>query len=276
MIRHSLAKEGKRNPHLKNHTKKYRKRSNSEFFADALEAAGELQGYLAIGLVGHRDLPGVAVRHAQAVLRWDLRPSLWSHAFIVVGEAHGDAGGRELREVTLNPRGTAFPDPATNGVVTGTIADYDDPRIDANVALFHVPLRQDDEVNELAAIHDRAVDNPNLDRTRYDLWRSLGVWQSFFWSAGDAANPLREGFPEPSSSFVEYCYEAIRLDLSPGASERNSAPEHLWNSAVWWYEEFNALERPVSGSYVLRDPQCTLMDPDELREVERGVQPGAG
>jgi hypothetical protein len=76
--------------------------------------------------------------------------------------------------------------------------------------------------------------------------------------------PLREGFPVFSSSFVEYCYEAIGLDLSPGASERNSAPEHLWNAGLWWHEALGGLGHPIAGCCVLRDPSATLLDPGEL------------
>jgi hypothetical protein len=90
------------------------------------------------------------------------------------------------------------------------------------------------------------------------------VWQTYLWSAGAAANPLREGFPIFSSSFVEYCYEAIGLDLSPGASERNSAPEHLWNAALWWQDTLGELDHGISGCCVLRDPYATLLDPGEL------------
>jgi hypothetical protein len=43
-----------------------------------------------------------------------------------------------------------------------------------------------------------------------------------------------------SSALIEYCFEEIRLDLSPATSERNSAPEHLWNSARWWTREFRS------------------------------------
>ena len=65
------------------------------------EVEGSEEGYMAIGLVGSGDLPGVTLRRAQSVLRWDLRPSLWSHAFVLAGrrKAGGDVGDVRLREV---------------------------------------------------------------------------------------------------------------------------------------------------------------------------------
>jgi hypothetical protein len=255
MIRHSSA--GKGNSQLEDWSGDFRDQDNMPFLRAAFEHVRDDE--VVIVLVGQRDLPGVALRRAQAILRWDLRPSLWSHALIVFGT--GDPAGLRAREVTLHSRTGAFPDPAHNAVLDASLGDYDDRKVDANMAVLRVPLKDDDDVEQLRT---RIYTDPNLDRLRYDLWQTLGVWQSYFWSAGAAPNPLREGFPVFSSSFVEYCLEALRFDPAPGASERNSAPEHLWNGAKWWHEEFTALERPVTGACVLRDLACTLLDPPDL------------
>lgn len=81
------------NPEMVDWTDRYRDRDNLTFFADALAAsatAGRGNGGLAvIGLLGQRDLPGVTMRWAQSALRWDLRPSLWSHAFLLAEPASG-------------------------------------------------------------------------------------------------------------------------------------------------------------------------------------------
>jgi len=265
MIRHSGERE--RNPALEDWTARYEARTNVDFFGDALsalEADATAQG-LAIGLLGQRDLPGVTLRRAQAMLRWDLRPSLWSHAFVITGphaRVSSDVAGIPLREVALHSRTGKFPDPAYNAVTEASLGVYDDPLIDSNAAVLTVGMTED----QVAAVRRRASWDVNLDRLRYNLWEALGVWQTYLWSAGAAANPLREGFPVFSSAFVEYCFEAIQLDLAPGASERNSAPEHLWNAAVWWKETLAELEHPIRGCYVLRDKRCTLLDPGETGE----------
>jgi hypothetical protein len=250
------------NPRVEDWTADYAARDNLEFFAGAIARLGRdgtgNGGLMTIGLLGQRDLPGIALRHAQSVLRWDRRPSLWSHAFLVAERPVDPSSieGLRLREVSIYSRTGRFPEPADNAVGDATVGLYRDPEVDANVALLAVEMN--DENAEKVA--ERAIREVNLDRLRYDFWESLGVWASYLWSGGTRPNPLREGFPIFSSSFVEYCFEAIPLDLSPGASERNSAPEHLWNAARWWDESFQEYEHPISGFYCLRDKGAAVLD----------------
>jgi hypothetical protein len=252
-----------RNADVVDWTEDYAGKDNNAFFASALAALKKAKvgngGLMTIGLVGQRDLPGVTLRRAQAALRWDLRPSLWSHAFLVADKATGDdVADVPLREVTLHSRTGEFPEPAYNAVTIGRLGLYGKPDVDANVALLAIKMTEE-QAAEVAA---RAIDDPNLDRQRYDFWETLGVWAGYLWASGVRPNPLREGFPIFSSAFVEYCFEAIRLDLSPGASERNSAPEHIWNGAVWWQDTFSEFDHPIVGYYCLRDPGCSLRDPE--------------
>ena len=260
MIRHSGAsKPDSRRIH--DWSVEFRDAPNTAFFEKALtalrEVEGSEQGYMSVGLVGHSDLPGVTLRRAQSVLRWDLRPSLWSHAFLVADRMHvgGDVRELRLREVPVYSRTGVFPEPADNAVADGQLGLYESRDRDPNVALLAIRLRAG-EAHELTR---RAIDDPNLDRPRYNLWNSLAAWSSYIWAADDQHNPLKNDVPVFSSAFVEYCYEAIRLDLAPGASERNSAPEHLWNSAMWWHEWFEELGRPITVFCCLRDPGCSVL-----------------
>ena len=82
-------------------------------------------GLALIGLVGSCDLPGVTLRRAQSILRWDRRPSLWSHAFLSSSPQDGDAA---IREVALHSRSGAFPEPADNAVTPATLAHYNSRR----------------------------------------------------------------------------------------------------------------------------------------------------
>ncbi len=241
---------------------------NLTFFANALAALASRGtgngGLMAIGLLGQRDLPGVTMRHAQSVLRWDLRPSLWSHAFLVARRVSADPGAfadTPLLEVPLVDRAGVFPRPERNGVSDGQLRLYRDGRVDANVALLAVGMSDE----EAERVHDQAA-NPNRDRIRYNIWETLGVWQTYLWSSDTKPNPLREGFPVCASAFIEYAFEAIQLDLSPGASERNSAPEHLWNAAKWWHQTFEAFGHGISGYYAIRDRGCSVLDPGELEK----------
>jgi hypothetical protein len=268
MIRHSGSG---RNPDVDDWSVEYAGKDNLAFLSAALHAAregGDAGALGAIVLLGHRDLPGIALRRAQSVLRWDSRPSLWSHALLVVGE-QADVAEVATREVTVHSRAGVFPEPAYNAVVPGELGLFADPERDANVALLTFDLSRD----EAEKIVERAVRRPNLERLRYDLWETLGVWCAYLWSRHIPSNPLRDGYPMASSALLEYCYEAIDVDLSPGASERNSAPEHLWNAALWWHNEFASLSprRKVRGWYCVRDSGCSVLDAPRLDDsLDRG------
>jgi hypothetical protein len=252
-----------RNPDVEDWTESYHDKDNVTFLSAALRELSARglgnQGLMVICLVGQRDIPGVALRHAQSVLRWDLRPSLWSHAFLISAQTDSSPSLTDtpILEVTLHPRTGQFPEPANNGVIKGRLGLYDDPNVDANIAVLAVHM----DHGEAEIVAERA-NNPNRDRLRYNLWETLGIWQGYLWSRGDRPNPLREGFPIFSSAFVEYAMEGIGIDITPGASERNSAPEHIWNAAIWWDEAFKEQGRAVSGFYVVRDRFCCLRDPD--------------
>ena len=245
-------------------TDRYMKKGNLSFFADALAALKKQkvgnEGVMVIGLVGSRDLPGYTLRTAQSVLRWDLRPSLWSHAFLIGGKVNNTRNLKRVPifQVTLHSRNGEFPRPERNGVHTDMLDCYENPKVDANVALLAVRM----EDKEAASLLKRAKDG-NLDRVRYNLWETLGMWQGYLWAQGARPNPLREGVPIASSSFVDYVYEGINLDLTPGASSQNSAPEHLWNAALWWHDAYKAQNRLMAGMCVLRDKGCSMMGADE-------------
>lgn len=271
----------KRSERLGNWSEWAAARSNGEFFAEALRAMEKFgvgnQGLMTIGLVGSRDIPGVTLRRAQSVLRWDRRPSLWSHAFLISKAWRGKTRIQTLPiyEVPLFCRSRSFPRPERNAVTESKLGLYDDSRIDANVALIAVCARQFEKGpsrrvehlsrDDVAAVRERARD-VNYDRMRYDLWDSLGAWQRFLWSDGEGQNPLRAGVPICGSSYVEMAFEAINLDLVPAASARNSAPEHIWNAAVWWHQdesvEADDTENPyvMRGCYAVRDPGASMID----------------
>jgi hypothetical protein len=103
----------------------------------------------------------------------------------------------------------------------------------------------------------------NADRVRYNFWDMLGAWQSYLWSQGAKTNPLREGIPIPASSYIEFIFDRLGMGVTPGASSRNSAPEHLWNAACWWHKAFKEDNRKIAGMFVARDPGCAMLRPNE-------------
>ncbi len=260
------------NAKLKDVTRSYLNQSNSAFFRNALTELRQKspdEGQVFIGFIGSRDLPGVTLRRAQAILRWDIRPSLWSHAFIFTSASEGRAGRSDnpfVYHVPFHTRSDQFPEPQKNAVIRSQLDIFEDESRDANVALVSVSLGADD----VAKITRRCKD-PNLDRIRYNFWDTLAVWQSYFWSFGLRPNPLRDGCPIPSASFIEYCFEALAIDITPGASERNSAPEHLWNAAKFWYEAYAEKKYLITGRYVLRDMGCSVLSTDEPPKKRRAA-----
>jgi hypothetical protein len=270
-MRNSLAKT--KNPRIDDWSDQYQRKGNAHFFADALSALAKEgvgnDGLMVIGLLGQRDIPGVMLRNAQSVLRWDLRPSLWSHAFLIA-EPIGKTFNKKARilEVPIHARDGSFPRPEDNAVHETELRFYENPRLDANVALLAVSM-----TNEQARTVATRARNFNVDRLRYNFWETLGVWQSYLWATGGRQNPLREAVPIFSSAYIEMAFEAIQFDITPGASERNSAPEHLWNAALWWHEPMQEMyKREMIGFYVLRDVGCSLLSADDPL-YEKGEKP---
>ena len=268
-MRNSLATE--KNNAIEDWSDDYQKKNNTQFFAAALAALAEKgagnDGLMAVGLLGQRDMPGVMLRNAQSVLRWDLRPSLWSHAFLIA-ERTGEKFDKKtpILEVPLHARDGSFPRPEDNAVHETELDVYDNPRREANVALLAVEMKKDEA--ELVATRARDY---NLDRLRYNFWDTLGIWQSYLWASGGRQNPLREAIPIFSSAYIEMAFEAIQFDITPGASERNSAPEHIWNAALWWHGPMKEMyKREIRGFYVLRDEGCSLLSADDPLYRKRG------
>jgi len=262
-MRHS--KSTGRNPELREWTDRYRDSNNLRFFGDALADFSKKKigngGMMVIGLLGQRDIPGHTLRVAQSILRWDQRPSLWSHVFLIEDKVtlrSTEVGRVKVCEAPLFSRSGQFPHPEHNGVGSVELKNYDNPKVDANAALLAIQMSDSDAKR----VKQRA-NEPNHDRLRYNLWESLGIWQGYLWSQGARPNPLREGVPIIASSYAEMAYEAIELDLTPGASIRNSAPEHIWNAAVWWHDTFARQKHPISGYYVLRDKGGSLVSTDD-------------
>ena len=103
------------------------------------------------------------------------------------------------------------------------------------------------------------------DLLAYDLPDLLGRWFHFALSLGKRKNPLLSGVAMPSASYAQLAYDAAGIDLSPGATQRNSTPEHFWQAARYLYPMFeapdsegNLVRRPVLGFYCVREPECLL------------------
>ncbi len=232
-------------------------------------------GVLAIGLLGEYGPLGYALRRAQEVLRIDRSPSHWSHAFLFLDPLRASAASLRdpersprVLESTLQPGASASsPFAFRNGVNVRRFSDYARARFDPNaarsapnIAVLCFAL----SAAERAAIRVRAL-RPEADLLAYDLPDLLGRWLHFALSLGKRKNPLLRGLAMPSASYAQLAYDAAGIDLSPGATQRNSTPEHFWQAARYLYPMFeapdtegNLLRRAVLGYHCVREPECLL------------------
>jgi hypothetical protein len=118
------------------------KQDNRKFFQSALSDLGSAAsgaGRVFIGFVGSRDLPGVTLRRAQSILRWDLRPSLWSHTFILTSASMAQSDGSRspvIYHVPFDTRSAEFHAPEDNAVIKSSLDIFADQQRDANVGPF--------------------------------------------------------------------------------------------------------------------------------------------
>lgn len=257
-MRHSLIE--KRNPEFKDWSKEMPTGDNIAFLETVKRSLPKGYSWLAaIGMVGGKSLASYALRHAQAVLRWDRRPSYWSHCFLIAQEK------KVLRETTvwectIEPRTPVDVSPERNGVIAQDLGSYQDHEQYPNVAVISFRLT----AKEVDRLLERARD-ANIDRLRFNLWELLGRWQSYVWGIGQALNPLAEGVRMPAAAYVEMAYEAVGIDLTPGASERNSSPEHFWQTALWWWQAFEKLKKPLRIDHCVREKQALILPPMTTR-----------
>jgi hypothetical protein len=222
-----------------------------------------------IGLIGEYGLVGFAIRQAQAVIRVDRTPSYWSHCFLVYGGLSvTPAVNRDPERAAWVWESTLEPVPPfnhfieRNGVGARRIADYSPARFDPtakhnvpNIAIIAVGL----SAAERKAVLDRA-DDPSVDQLAYDVSSLLGTWYSYITKRAEEPNPLAEGQAVYCSAYTQLAYDAASIDLAPGAHERNTSPEHIWQTAKYLQDLFKSTDaagkvvpRPVIGWYCVRD-----------------------
>lgn len=284
--------EATKNPDLVDLTRPYKRKDNASFLAEVARRLRELAkgpegtwfrgGAACIGLLGEYGLAGATMRQAQAVLRVDRSPSHWSGAFLIHDDLAVDPTRNRGRasawvwESTLAPAIPFNYFIERNGVGARRIADYANARFDMrrehsvpNMAILALGVTQE----ERAAILNRASD-PNVDQLAYDLRGLLGTWYAFLTGATAQINPLATGHAVHSSAYLQLAYDAIGVDLAPGAHLKNTAPEHLWQMARYLTSSArvadakgNVMPRPFRGWYCVRELNACIA-PHESGERE--------
>jgi hypothetical protein len=243
--------------------------SNEKFFADVAREVGVSALHGSIVLIGGRSSRSLAIRRAQAPLRFDRRSSRWSHAALIVrfgGEPRESVG----LEVTLDPEDGAKQVPERNGVTPFSLSRYFDEQKYPNVALIVVGFEARNAgkgESSLVAPSERrraalgAALQPNRNRERYPFWDGLGVWSRYATSPHSSPNPLLEGVPLPAAALCEYAYEAAGLDLTPGATGNNNCPEVLYATAKHWAEGLGQSQAAVVRMFSLARDEHEIPEP---------------
>lgn len=192
---------------------------------DASERAGSIL------LVGGSDFRSIALRRAQASLRFDLRSNYWSHAALITDWPGDDPSAIRGVEVALEPAPGERHEPARNGVTAFTLARYMDEAATPNLAIA-VPTTTGDWRKEVLA----AAAEPNAGRPQYALYPWLVEWLRHAMLPASTPNPSLAQVPMPSAAFVEHAYASGRINLIPSATSPNVSPEHLWSTLTHWTE----------------------------------------
>jgi hypothetical protein len=274
-----VAPNARQNPAVLDWSRRYRGRDNAAFLAGV---ARELErtardypdtvdpaGVLCVGLLGEFGYIGYGLRRAQATLRIDRQPSYWSHAFLVgtaLSAAPNAYGSRRtapwLYEVSFTPDRAVSAVAFRSGASPRSSADFVatrfrqlEPPAAPNIAIIALALTEDERERVLA----RAI-RPEMESTRYDLGLLRARWFRYLVDPVAEANPLAEGVAMPSAAYVQLAYDAAGVDLSPGAMQRNTAPEHIWQLVRRLYRDAELIgadgkraPRVVAGWYCVRD-----------------------
>ena len=251
----------------------FRAETNKGFFSGIQEATTADERRCGILLVGARDYKSILLRHAQACLRWDRRPSYWSHAALVLGWPDSGLSSAHGVEVTLEPEDSWLQVPEWNGVTTFRLARYLDQHKYPNLCFAAVsflpakgakhggrkrrglPAAPDPKVSI-----EHAARQPNLDRLRYPFWDWLGVWSRYAHSPQATPNPVVDSVPIPGAALCEYAFEAGALDLTPGATAPNATPEHFWSTLRFWSRRLDSRGATVRAWKIIGDPETKPHD----------------
>jgi hypothetical protein len=186
-----------------------------------------------VGLVGGTDPASIAVRRAQSMLRFDRRPSYFSHIFLFTGR--GDSM-LECRVVGADPTR-----PETGGIIRDRARRYTDAEAWPNKAVVgftFTPVPGGTEPGERVKQVLTAARNVKLVRERYDLWSIVGSWQPYLFEPAKIPNPLVEGSPHPGAAFVRWALSMAGVEGTPSALDEYDAPEHFWAASKYWYKQY--------------------------------------
>jgi len=180
-----------------------------------------------IGLIGTKDVIGLAIRAAQKEMTEDGRASLWSHCFIC-GDLRLDRRG-ECNEITKSPYILEsdldlkpFKSLFRNGAQENWIGKWCGEKTE-HAAVINFQLSDDERDRVLATalqlVHDQVL---------YPVQELIGTWFAIVMKKQWLPNPLDTQHALYCSAFVRHCYrEAGRDFLADEVHVSNTTPEDI-------------------------------------------------
>jgi hypothetical protein len=185
-----------------------------------------------IGIVGAKDIIGIAIREGQRAVTVDKKPSLWSHCFIL-----GD-----LRLDRRGPNSTRSKSPyifesdlkinllkgqLRNGAQENWIGKWCRKEVE-NAAVIDFGLLEDQRDGILATAL-QLVDEQVL----YPIHELLGTWWAIITRKQWLPNPVDDPHAMYCSAFTRFCYkEAGRDFIGPEVSVSNTTPEDIAQAGI--------------------------------------------
>jgi len=239
--------------------------SSEAFFAQVAGSAS----HPAILLVGGSDHASWTTRVQQAPMRFDRRPSDFSHAALVCEwdrSAPERSWGLEINLVDVAPSAQR---PEHGAVTLFRVADYLDAVRFPNLAVIDVPPPSGASLDAVV----EAARTPLRDSLRYPLLRWLAAWRAFLTLPEASPHPLANRTPHPAAALVAMAYEAAELTLVPAATDMQHCPELLWANAKYWR---SAVGANVTITRLIRDPEAKVRPamPTPIEVPKRRSPPG--
>jgi hypothetical protein len=185
-----------------------------------------------IGIVGTKEMIGLAIREAQRLLTKDGKASLWSHCFIL-GDLRLDrrsAGGTKSKSPYMfesDLKVNLLKAQVRNGAQENWIGKWCREEVE-NAAVIDFAVSEDQKHNILATAL-QLVD----DQAAYPIHELLGTWWAIIMKKQWLLNPVDDPHAMYCSAFVRYCYkEAGRDFIGPEVSVSNTTPENIAQAGI--------------------------------------------
>jgi hypothetical protein len=185
-----------------------------------------------IGMVGAKDMIGMAVREGQRLVTKNGKASLWSHCFIF-GHLRLDRRGPSSTK-SKSPyifesdlKINLLKSQIRNGAQENWVGKWCREEVE-NAAVIDLGLSEDQRENILA-IALQLVDEQVL----YPIRELLGTWWAIIMKKRWLPNPVDDPHAMYCSAFTRYCYkEAGRDFIGPEVSVSNTTPEDIAQAGI--------------------------------------------